>query len=681
MKKSSVRWIESLNSLLDEASLRSRKLRRIKPAAAGGAPLSLAEIAAEETFAAWCERLGAAGLRVDGHPFSLATRPAMWEVYAQIPVSIEAAFGRTLVLQKGAQVGATIFEQLVALYFALKFHPCKCLLYLPDRSMAAHKSAQRFLPILRSIPDLLRQITQDTRLSEGSVLTRVFPRLGSSFLFLWTRAREGGVTESFPGDFLSLDEVQGVTLEQVDRVTERLSASRIRYRLLLSTPLWPELDINAFYLQGDQRRFHSDCACADGVVLTDQFMDVALRGRGDLPVAVRDGEWVYRCPVCQGWVDDPQVGRWVAHHPGAPYPSFHLSQVLSPTVSPREVVEAWGLADSVARRQTFFCRKLGAPFADDSQTLATLPVLRECALAGQMAGVTWQSGSTDSVMGVDQMGSFAVVTIAARWSDGRMAIIHVELVYALDPWARLDVLISQYGVRVCVVEQLPSIDSARLFAHRHPGVCWLITSYGDLEEFVVWGDVAVSKSDRKTQADYTDRWTLRADRYRVLDWAAARLRERFILFADPGGLLAEMRDGARGPRQGSVLPEVFWLHYCKTGLILREPDQDPTDKSVRPVRREVLKLGLDPHASFSLMACCLAWFRAHGTSHFILPEPAAGPGVRMVGLPPSVAGLLETVAQPRSGCGRCVSFVDGACVERGVTVRPDMPACEWFCAP
>lgn len=640
-------------------------------------------IAPGATFRSWCEDLGRAGMMVDGHPFSLANRPAMWEVFDQIPNTIEDAYGRTVVVQKGAQVGATVLEQLAALWFAIRFAPCQCLMYLPDRSMASYKSTNRFMPIARSIPRL-HQLLTDGKAREGNVLTRVVRSLGSGFLFLWTHGREGGVTESFPGDFLSLDEVQGITLEQVDRVTERLSASRIRFRLLLSTPLWPELDINAFFLAGDQRQFHSCCECEDGVALTPLFVESALRGRSDFPVKVLDGEWAYFCPTCGAVIEDTQRGRWVPHRPDGAYPSFHLSQVLSPTISPREILEAWGRADTVARRQNFFCRKLGTPFADASQVLATLDILRRCV----DPALAWRESGKGCLMGVDQMGSFAVVTVVDRRPDGRMAVAHVELVYDLDPWARLDALLVQFGVTVCVVEQLPSIDSARQFAHRHPGVVWLITSYGDLEEFVVWGDVTVSKSDRKTAEDYRDRWTLRADRFRVLDWAAARLREGYICFPDPAGLIGEIRDQG-AIKHGPVLSEVFWLHYSKTGLVLQDPEQAPTDKSVRAAKRLVLKLGLDPHASFSLLAVCLAWFRAYGTTHFLLPgvSDAADRTERvhrdldrtLPGLPSAVAAQLleQTVVDPGT-CGACSAFQDGFCQARGFNVKPSDPGCPDF---
>lgn len=616
---------------------------------------------------------------VDGHPFRLDNRRALWELYDQVPSSPEEAFGQTLVLQKSAQMGATVLAMLANLYLAIKFAPCKTLYYLPDRGMAGDLSTTRFMPVVRSIPFAHALITGGGK-DEGNTLTRLMPGIGSVFRFLWTSAQPGGVTESFPGDGLFLDEVQGMTLEQIDRVYERLSASRVRWRFLLSTPLFPDLDVNAFYRIGDQRQYHSDCACPDGVVLTDLFFQAFLNHTDAYPVRFDEavGDYRYYCPVCGEWIDDPQVGRWVAHNPGAPFRSYHLSQILSPTITARELLMAARAVDTSDRRQNFACRKLGQPFADASQVLATMDVLHRCADEGQRLGLRWQASGSGCFMGCDQMGGFIVATLAERRPDGRMALVHVELIQALDPWVRLDALMAQYGVTVCVLEQLPNIDSARGFAHRWEGRVWLITAYGDLEEFCAWGDVTISKSDRKLASEYRDRWTLRADRYRVLDWAAARLREQFVVFPDPLGLQAEYKNDRGEVRRGPVFRDVFWLHYTKTGLVLRV-DEDAAE--VKTARREVLKLGLDPHASFSLLCLCLAWFRAHGTSHFLLPgetraskteETRQNVEKAMPGLPPAVLGMIRS---PEGTCGGCSAFVAGLCVERSCQVGAADPAC------
>ncbi len=579
-------------------------------------------------------------------------------------------------------MGATVLAMLAMLYLGIKWSPCKVLYYMPDMKLSTELSSTRFLPIVRSLPDVHYLLTGGGP-SEGNVLTRTMQSIGSLYRFLWTSSKAGGVTESFPGDLLFMDEVQGMTLEQIDRVYERLSASRMRYRFLLSTALFPDLDINAFYLMGDQRTYHSDCSCANGCVVSDYFFDAFLNNREDeYPVTLFHDDWHYMCPVCGDLIADPQDGSWMAMNPTAEFRSYHLPQTLSPTIRPAELLRAARMADTSLRRQNFSCRKLGRPFVDAGNLLATLETLRRCSDEGRRVGVQWKESANGTCMGIDQMGGFSVVTIAERMPDGRMAIIHVELIQQLNPWERLDVLIKKYGVVVCVVEQLPDIDSARMFAHRHRGKVWLVTSYQDREDFVGWGDVAVSASDRKTKSEFFDPWTLQADRYRVLDWAAARLREQFILFPDPARLQASYRDERGDMRRGPVLQEVFWKHYTKTGLLLQS-DEDSV--RVATAKRMIIKMGLDPHASFSLMMLCLAWFRAYGTTHFILPggndmslrdDMREDTGGGIPGLPSSVAAMMESKVSGQ--CGKCLAFAKGFCTELQMQVGAADPGCSSY---
>jgi hypothetical protein len=169
-------------------------------------------ISPETSFREWCEalsqtridrRTGAVvpGLLVDGKPFRLDSRPAMAWIYDQVPSTREEAFRSVLVLRKCAQVGFTVFEMLAAIYLGLKFG-LNVAMFLPSTRLATGKSAQRFMPILRTIPEaygLLADTTAGGGDGEGNVLTR---RIGPSlFHFLWTSSKTG--TESWPVDVIS----------------------------------------------------------------------------------------------------------------------------------------------------------------------------------------------------------------------------------------------------------------------------------------------------------------------------------------------------------------------------------------------------------------------------------------------------------------------------------------------
>ncbi len=128
-------------------------------------------IAPHVTFRQWCESLTEErvdekgvrrpALKVDNKPFKLSDRPAMAWIYDQVPSTREEAFRMTLTLMKCAQVGFTVMEMLVAIYFALKFEPLAIGMFLPDMNLARGKSSLRFMPIVRTVPEAYDRLTAD----------------------------------------------------------------------------------------------------------------------------------------------------------------------------------------------------------------------------------------------------------------------------------------------------------------------------------------------------------------------------------------------------------------------------------------------------------------------------------------------------------------------------------------
>ena len=145
---------------------------------------------------------------------------------------------------------------------ASKWGPVNIGMYMPDQATAIFKSEHRFMPIVRSSAELLRDLTHRlnddgtlTRIGEGNIMTR--PYRNSLLLFLWTSGKVS--TESRPMDVVSLDEVQGMALDQIDKVRARTGDSDVAFTLLLSTAHLPELDINAWYKMGSQEVWHTKC--------------------------------------------------------------------------------------------------------------------------------------------------------------------------------------------------------------------------------------------------------------------------------------------------------------------------------------------------------------------------------------------------------------------------------------
>lgn len=640
------------------------------------------------SFREWCIGLGRDGMKVDGKPFKLDDRPAMAWIYDQIPTTADEAYRYILVIMKCAQVGFTVMEILAAIYLGIKFGPCTVGMFLPDMNLAGIKSTERFMPIVRSIPAVHALMQQDAsdgtgrKSGEGNVTKR---RLDDAlYVFSWTSGR--ATTESIPMDVLNFDEVQEMTLDQIEKTYERLSASEIRFMLMGSTANWPEADIHHWYLLGDKNHFHTNCrTCGTAKPLDEYFPDCIKYDPGLDRLR-------YVCPNGH-WIDDSQDGDWIAEAPERCGPveynvekkfrkqrirSVHFPQFLSPTISPDEILTAYNSATDM---KNFFNRKLGKPYLDPSQIPVTLEHLAHCVAAGKAAGITWKTRASGTYMGIDQMGNFNVHVIKERLPDGRQAVIHVEETYSEDPFARSSELMDLYGVAVCVVEINPNYNDAKKFANRHPGRVFICNSFGTVVEGMIqWGDAPrLDTSDRRTSEEERDRYTLRMDQYKCMQVSMARFTgdAPICLFPDPQGLVQTVRE--KGQEQVvAVLPRAFH-HFTKTALIAEK------DEETNAYRRSVKKVGIDPHFSYANMLCDVAWARSHGTSTFILPPAMPAPGMpvdlvdklQSIGLPNTVVEMVRALP-PGEVCGKCTAFEDGVCTERGFNTTSDSRGCELF---
>lgn len=628
------------------------------------------------TFRQWCVQLGEEGLKVDGMAFSLDNRPAMAWIYDLIPSTIEEAREQTLVLMKCAQVGFTVLEMLAGIYLALKFDPCKIGMYVPDMKLAGIKSTERFMPIVRTVPAAYAMMKEDPsgakRTGEGNVMVR---NMGPSRLyFMWTSGKS--MTESLPLDILTFDEVQEMPISAMEKTGERLSASRIKYKLMGSTANWPDSDIHWWYKKGTQHQFHTKCPnCGDSHVL-DEYFPECIGYDEDL------NDYRYVCKSCGGWIDDTQVGEWIPKNPDAKITSVHFPQFLSPTISAREIIEAFNTADDM---KNFYNRKLGKPYTDPSQVPVNLEMLNQCAADGMAAGLVWKKSGRNTLLGLDQMGSFIVAVVKERLPDGRQAVIHLEYIYIkptkedpdASPWRRCDEIMEEYGVQCCVVETLPNYDSAKSFARRHHGKVFL-AGYTDMkEEMLRWGDAPkLDVSDRRTSEEARDRYTVLLDQYKCMQVSMARFAKRQCLFPDPNALVQEVVEkGVR--KMSAVCKEMAFHHFTKTALVAEKDDEQ------KKYRRKVVKVGIDPHTSYANMLADVAWARAFGTSTFIMPDVNPAKDLvdvaKRVGLPPAVAQIFEVLPEGEI-CGRCSAFnkETSMCGERDILVRPLQPGCMLF---
>ncbi|MEP6967195.1 MAG: hypothetical protein ABI906_03865 [Pseudomonadota bacterium] len=251
-----------------------------------------------------------------------------------------------------------------------------------------------------------------------------------------------------------------------------------------------------------------------------------------------------------------------------------------------------------------------------------------------------------------------------------------------------------FNVAVCVVELKPNYNDAKRFSGRHPGRVFICNSFGSLpDDMVKWGDAPkLDASERRTNEDERDRYTVRCDQYKCMQTSFARFAAKIplCLWPDPQELCQEVIEKEITQR-AALAPRAF-LHFTRTALVAEK------DGETNQYKRVVKKIGLDPHYSYANQLCDVAWSRAHGTATFLLPgeEPADyhrsdGPVVPFLpGLPAPTMEVIEDIldrCQGQEVCGRCHSFPTTAtgtaggrrfCPEKRLMALPNDPGCEYF---
>lgn len=652
----------------------------------------------DRTFVEWCEDLAAKGLKVDGKPFRLDNRAALRPIYEAIPSTREQARDAMLIVMKATQLGMTVWEVLANIYMARKWEPVSIGMYLPSQTVAIQKSEIRFMRMVRSAPELYKHLVMGRdvdgnvqRVGEGNVLTR---KVGESLLFfLWTTGKV--TTESTPMDIVTLDEVQEMALDQIDKVRARTGDSDIAFTMMLSTANMPDMDIHHWYQQGTREVWHTECPhCKALSDLSDPagiFPDKSIGYNTGQFEGAPLNEYIWTCPSCGGWIHDPQVGQYIVTNPGANphHRSFLLPRTVSPKMTPRKMIEEFRRAKTGNQKKSFYNRTLARPYIDAEQLPVTMAHCIAAMEAGIAAGLTWEKkhdGESSYFCGIDQMGSFNAVIIKKRRPNGQQAVVHVEAVFDSDPFARCSELMDIYKINVCVVEQLPNVNDARRFANRHPGRVFL-AGYADLrDDQMVWGD-DLSKSDRRTSEEDRSRYSVTLNQYKCMQTALFRVRDGHCLFPASDDLVQEVIEDGEHKRI-PILRDWVFVHFTKTALVVDDGSETVNGKpkknmEARRLRMKVLKVGIDPHYSFANMLCDVAWARAHGTTSFILPEAPKMPNnISVVEKISEIVKIPLATLPALSGdvCGKCSAFdpETGWCNERHFKTRADAPACDFY---
>ena len=373
--------------------------------------------------------------RIRGRPFSFEGHEYLRELYEE--------HHDYTVIEKAAQMGASEYAISKALHLCAS-RPGTCVIvFFPTDQDVRDFSRHRVAP---AVEDLRAAgvLPVKTAREVENVGQR---EIGESMLYF--RGMQSGIRmKSVPADMLIFDELDESPAEVKSQARERLSHSELKWTLELSTPTLPDYGIDVEFQRSDQRHWHVECGCADGVVLEHAFPE-CLASRAD-------GRVELVCPECGRGPLDPSKGRWVAHRPEArERRGYHLSQLFSSAITPKEILEEFETTRNLAE---FHNSKLGIPYAGDRMPLTRADLLK---IMGDHELRSAPDGAC--VMGLDQ-GDVLHAVVACR-GEGTWKVIDIA---ELREFGEAAELIRRYDIAMCVIDGQPNKHSARDLARAFP---------------------------------------------------------------------------------------------------------------------------------------------------------------------------------------------------------------------
>lgn len=486
--------------------------------------------------------------------------------------------------------------------------------YFPDFFLPRAFSRERFKPFVLSSEELAPWLgAESMKKGRGSdaTLSRSFGP--STVFFLSTAAKTA--TEGLPMPAVFFDEVRRMAPGDVQRATKRTSSFEKPVVWKVSTASYPEQDIHAAFLAGDQRFFHSACKCPDGVVLPQRFPDCILdltTARTETKRRVqhafshagiryldmddenrrRYGDACYVCPDCGTIITNPRDGWWEPHAPGNYGHSYHASQLL--TMPAARVFQEYARPTEPLDEQEYWNSTLGLPRILEENRLANEDQVRSC-INGAVEwparkSRTWRRDNLKNTsMGIDQMGRFNAVVVKERLANGKYRTIHLEVTHGDDTWKRCAELMLEYDVRVCVADKNPNFNDSYDFARMFQGRVWLATYAQDKAgktKMIDWKDRRKAQEGQRQQKDTKWKWDVTFNLRTAIEWSLGRWARRENEIPNPRTLMqdlpkqkgkvilsTDMREGQWEPV--AICDEVYIPHMTKMvrRKILAEDDQ------------------------------------------------------------------------------------------------------------
>lgn len=370
--------------------------------------------------------------------------------------------------QKAAQMGFTEMC-LNRCFYAIDIEGTSVLYVLPTEGDSSDFSTSRFDPAL--------ELSEHLRLLFSDVKNVGLKRAGGSCLFV-RGSKSKSKLKSVPAGQMFFDEVDEMDQANITLAFERMSGQIKRQAWMISTPTISGKGINRFYEQSTQEHFFFKCpSCNRQTELVFPECLVITGESANDPRLVDSHIVCKECKALLPHEGKPEMlksGIWVPGKSDRLTVGYHVNQLYSCRLEPWKIAQLWLNAQTnPTDEQEFYNSKMGVTHAVKGAQLTEKDV--EDAIGGYQKQQVSPNGSFIT-MGVD-VGSWIHYEIDQyTFSKARMtndinllASCRVLTEGKVRDFEELDILMRQYNVLSCVIDNQPDTRKALEFANRFHG--------------------------------------------------------------------------------------------------------------------------------------------------------------------------------------------------------------------
>lgn len=408
--------------------------------------------------------------------------PLCFLPFPWLPGILDIMEGQVSVM-KGSQLGCSVIAMVKALFAAIELRD-EAMIVQPTAKAAGAFTQSRLNALMALSPALV-----DSFARSDSVFMKTTHH--HSHIFIRGSISEADLT-SQPVSLAVIDEFDRCNINCLALIQKRMSARDIadRHVFVLSTPLLPDMGVDAEYKDGTQERFRFKCpGCSRFISL--EWPD-CVEACGDHPKDEKVWQSYFKCAKCGKKLDFDEEGikkfdtvmtkPWLKHAEWTPdaksqwHRSFYIPQMYGPRVRAGEIViESMHAEVSEPKKVQFINQTIGLPYIAAGARLNE-SILDECTGSHKMTDEPPQTGGRMIVMGIDT-GSMldAVITEYIYDRDPGFEPILASIAKVLqvkriprsaDGYKQLDWLMREYSIQHAVIDFQPETTPAEEFAGR-----------------------------------------------------------------------------------------------------------------------------------------------------------------------------------------------------------------------